>query len=66
MKVTYSTSTDTLDVILRKDVEIVESDESKPGVVLDYDADGILVSIEVLDASKRVTDPRRVEHEISE
>ena len=60
MKVTYDSQTDTLTVVL-KDVPVTESDEDKPGVVLDYDALGDLVSIEVLDASRRVSDALHVE-----
>ena len=59
MKVNYDSQTDTLTVVLR-DAPVAESDEDKPGVVLDYDDDGNLVSIEILDASTRVTDPRSV------
>ena len=61
MKITYDAKTDSLTVILKEGVKIVESDEDKPGIVLDYDGDGNLVSIEVLDASRRVTDAQRVE-----
>jgi len=57
--VSYDTATDTLTVILR-DAPVAESDEDKPGVILDYDEDGHLVSLEVLDASARVSDPRSV------
>ena len=59
MKVTYDAATDTLTVIFR-DAAIAESDEEKPGVILDYDEAGNLVSIELLDASKRVQEPRSV------
>ncbi|MDR7420373.1 MAG: DUF2283 domain-containing protein [Armatimonadota bacterium] len=59
MKVTYDAETDTLTLVFR-DVPIAESDEDKPGIILDYDAAGNLVSIEVLDASKRVEEPRSV------
>jgi len=59
MKVSYDASTDTLTVVFR-DVPVAESDEDKPGVILDYDAAGNLVSLEVLDASKRVEEPRSV------
>lgn len=64
MKVTYDEATDTLSVVLRDGVAIIESDEDKPGVILDYDAEGNLVSIEILDASRRVTDARRIEFEL--
>ena len=59
MKVNYDEATDTLTVILR-DAPVAESDEDKPGVILDYDQSGNLVSIEVLDASLRVEEPRSV------
>jgi uncharacterized protein YuzE len=59
MKVNYDASTDTLTVIFR-DAPVAESDEDKPGVILDYDAVGNLVSLEVLDASQRVEEPRSV------
>lgn len=61
MKVRYDARTDTLTLLLREDVAVAESDEDKPGVILDYDAGGNLVAIEVLDASERVTEPRKAE-----
>jgi uncharacterized protein YuzE len=59
MKVEYDRETDTLTVTLRGGV-VAESDEDKPGVILDYDDVGNLLSIEVLDASQRVEEPRSV------
>ena len=59
MKVEYDGETDTLTVRLREGV-VAESDEDKPGVILDYDDVGNLLSIEVLDASQRVEEPRSV------
>ena len=59
MKARYDETTDTLTLILR-DAPVAESDEDKPGVILDYGEDGSLVSLEVLDASKRVEDPHAV------
>jgi YD repeat-containing protein len=63
MKVTYDHRTDSLTVILKEGVAVAESDEDKPGVILDYDAQGNLISIEILDASHRVTDAKKIEYE---
>lgn len=59
MTVIFDPKTDTLRLIFR-DAPITESDEDKPGVILDYDAEGNLLSIEVLEASRRVEDPGSV------
>jgi uncharacterized protein YuzE len=61
MKVRYDAETDTLTLLLRSS-PVHESDEDKPGVILDYDKDGNVVGIEILDASKRVEDPQRIEY----
>ena len=66
MKVSYDPTTDTLSIILRDDRAVAESDEDKPGVILDYDSEGNLVSLEVLDASTRVSDTRKVEYLMAE
>jgi uncharacterized protein YuzE len=60
VKVTYDTETDSLTVIFKEQVAIAESDEDKPGIILDYDKDGNLVSIEVLDAPQRVSDAKKI------
>ena len=65
MKVTYDPRTDSLSVIFKDDTAVAESDEEKPGVVLDYDVDGNLVSLEILDASRRVTDTRKVDYKMT-
>lgn len=59
MWVSYDERTDILTVILRR-APVAESDEEKPGIILDYDTAGNLIAIEVLDASRRVDDPRSV------
>ena len=65
MKATYDTKTDTLTLEL-KPGPVAESDEGKPGVILDYDADGSLIGIEVLDASKRVAEARTMQFQVAE
>ena len=57
MKVTYDPEVDVLRIIFRN-APIEESDEDKPGVILDYDAEGNVVGLEVLNASRRVENPR--------
>jgi uncharacterized protein YuzE len=61
MKVMYDQKTDTLTMLLKEDAAVAQSDEDKPGIVLDHDRTGDLVSIEVFDASQRVTDAGKVE-----
>ena len=63
MKVTYDTYTDTLRIILT-DTVVDESDEDKPGVILDYDAVGNVVGMEILDASQRMEIPDAVEYAV--
>jgi len=63
MKVLYDRETDTLTVILA-DAPVAESDEDKPGTILDYDTSGNLVSIEILDASQRVGLPTQIEYQV--
>ena len=65
MKVTYDPKTDTMSVILKEGIAVFESDEDKPGVILDYDAEGNLVSLEILDASTRVTETRKIEFQMT-
>lgn len=60
MKVTYDADTDTLTLVFRE-VPVVESDEEKAGIILDFDAEGEVIAIEILDASTRVENPRQVD-----
>ena len=60
MKFGYDAETDTLRIVLSA-APVAGSDEDKPGVILDYDAEGNIVGIEVLQASKRTDDPSRIE-----
>jgi len=41
------------------ETQIVESDEVQPGVILDFDANGLVVGFEILDLSSRI-DPEKL------
>ncbi len=64
MKVIYDPKTDTLTVRF-KPGPVAESDESKPGLILDFDAQGDLLGLEILDASKHVDQTQSVQLEVS-
>lgn len=51
--------------MILKEGPVVESDEAKPGVILDYDSEGNIVSIEVLNASKKMEKPIGISFEIT-
>ena len=63
MRATYDPDVDVLKITL-SDAPVEESDEGKPGVILDYDKDGNVVGIEILDASTRVANPRSFEYAV--
>ena len=65
MKIIYDQETDTLTVIF-KESAIKESDEAKSGIIIDYDNQGDIVSIEILDAKKRVSQPTQVIYQLEE
>jgi uncharacterized protein YuzE len=64
VKVTYDPEVDVLRILL-SDAAIEESDEDKPGVILDYDKEGNVVGLEILEASKRMANPRAVEYVVT-
>ncbi|NER22680.1 MAG: DUF2283 domain-containing protein [Symploca sp. SIO1C2] len=61
MRVTYDPKVDALRITL-KDVPIEESDEQSPGIILDYDQEGNIVDIEILNASQRLDNPQASEY----
>ena len=63
MRVVYDSETDTLTIVFG-DAQVAESDEDKPGIILDYDVSGNLVSLEILDASRRVGLPTQIEYQV--
>ncbi len=64
MKINYDQDVDILRILLA-DVAIEESDEIETGVIFDYDSQGNVVGIEILDASKRNTQSRQLEYSTS-
>lgn len=64
MKVRYDEREDILKIEF-SDKPIKESDEDKSGIILDYDNEGNVVGMEILDASIRVSNPRLIEYGVS-
>lgn len=64
MKVKYDKEVDVLYITL-SDKKIKESDEEKPGIILDYDSKGLIVGIEILDASRKMKNPSKFEYEVA-
>ena len=64
MKVKYDKDVDVLYIGFSEE-KIKESDEEKPGIILDYDDQGLIVGIEILNASKRMGNPAKVEYEVT-
>ena len=64
MKVTYDPKVDILRILF-SNVPIEESDEGKPGVIIDYDKNGNIVGLEILDASKRIENPLSFEYAVA-
>jgi len=64
MKITYDPAVDVLRILF-SNAAIEESDEEKPGIILDYDKGGNIVGMEILDASRRVENPMAVEYAVA-
>lgn len=64
MKVKYDREVDILYIRLT-DLPIEESDEDRPGIIIDYDNEGMIVGLEIMNASKRITQPNLVQLEIA-
>ena len=59
MNIRYDRKTDVLTIEFSA-AAVAESDEDKPGIILDYDADGSVVGIEILHYSKKAKDVGRI------
>ena len=63
MKIEYDQQADAMYIRLRVG-DVAESEEVRPGVVLDFDAQGQVLGIEMLDVSKRTDNPRELAMEL--
>jgi uncharacterized protein YuzE len=64
LRVVYDRRTDTLTLVF-SDTPAAESAEGKPGILLDYDGEGKLVSLMIQQASARANVPGQIQYEIS-
>ncbi len=64
MKVKYDKEVDVLYIKL-SDEPIAESDQEKPGIIIDYSAAQQIVGIEILNASSKMPSPIKVEYEVA-
>ena len=65
MKCKYDKESDIIYITLTEQ-PVAESDEDKPGMIIDYDADGYVVGMEILNASKRIPNPNKFEYEATD
>ncbi len=64
MKIIYDPDVDILKIMLNN-TPVAESDEAKPGMIFDYDKDGNVVGMEILNASQRIEKPYAVEYTVN-
>ncbi|RUT08170.1 hypothetical protein DSM106972_013380 [Dulcicalothrix desertica PCC 7102] len=63
MKITYEPEVNVLRIVF-SEAPIEESDEEKQGVVFDYDINGNIVGLKILDAFPKMDNPRFVKYYI--
>ena len=63
MKIEYDQQADAMYIRLRAGT-VTESDEVRPGVVLDFDSNGRVLGIEMIDVSERTDNPRELAMEL--
>ncbi len=64
MKIRYDKETDIV-YILFSESKIATSEEEKQGIIFDYDANGGIVGIEVLNASTKIDQANSVIYEVA-
>jgi len=61
VKASYDRHTDTVSIVFRPGVVVENSEEIRPGIVMDFDDGGRVVSLEILDASRVIPQVDRME-----
>ncbi len=64
MLIKYNIETNTVNIQFSEG-KVAESDEDKPGIIIDYDVVGNIVGIEVLNASKKMIQPNGIVYEVT-
>jgi uncharacterized protein YuzE len=65
MHIIYDPDKDIVQISLN-DREVVETAQITPNLVLDYDDDGLVIGLELRQASKRIDNPRGISFEIGQ
>ncbi|WP_153111058.1 DUF2283 domain-containing protein [Propionivibrio limicola] len=60
MRFDYDPEVDALYIRLNETKKIIESEEVQPGIILDFDDNGTVIGVEVLNASKRESSPEPI------
>ena len=63
MKIVYDPGTDVLRISLTS-IAIAETAQTNPGMILDYDEDGHIIGLEIINASRRTDNPYSVEYTV--
>ena len=63
MKIYYDIEVDVIKIELASE-PVEESGEEEVGIIFDYDKKGNIVGIEILNASKRIENPRSFEYAV--
>jgi uncharacterized protein YuzE len=64
MEIAYDVQADVLRILF-SNAAVEESDEERPGSILDFDRIGNIVGMEILDASKRMENPKTMEYDVA-
>jgi uncharacterized protein YuzE len=64
MVVKYDKESDVIYIQLSEN-KVFESEEDKPGIILDYGENGEIVGVEILNASEKTSQPNGIVYEVA-